>query len=205
MISGGDELGRTQGGNNNAYCQDNEISWYDWQHVDREFLEWTQRLVAFRKDHPVFRRRRWFQGRHIRGIDEMAWFRYDGIEMTDDDWENGFARSVGVFMNGDSIRATDLFGAPMKDDTFFVIVNASELDLPWTMPTARYGERWVVDLDSSDPDAGRQHVAPRHAEAESVMEVPSRSLTVLRRVPGEPATVLQTGTDRRNRDRRRSG
>ena len=185
MISGGDELGRTQGGNNNAYCQDNEVSWSDWRNVDEEFLAWTQRLVGFRKDHPVFRRRRWFQGRHIRGIDEMAWFRHDGVEMTDDDWENGFARSVGVFMNGDSIRATDLFGAPMKDDTFFVIVNSSELDLPWTMPTARWGDRWVVDLDTDDVTAGTQRVAPRYAVAGSVLDVTSRSIMVLRRVPAD--------------------
>jgi isoamylase len=204
MISGGDELGRTQGGNNNAYCQDNEVSWYDWREVDEEFLAWTQRLVAFRKDHPVFRRRRWFQGRHIRGIDEMAWFRHDGVEMTDDDWENGFARSVGVFMNGDSIRATDLFGAPMIDDTFFVIVNASELDLPWTMPAEHWGQRWVVDLDTDDVHAGTQRATPRHTTPGSVLDVASRSLMVLRRLPADTAAARQSGVERRRSARRTS-
>jgi isoamylase len=208
MLSGGDELGRTQGGNNNAYCQDNEISWHDWTGADAEFLAWVQRLVAYRKAHPVFRRRRWFQGRHIRGIDEMAWFRYDGVEMTDDDWENGFARSVGVFMNGDSIRATDLFGAPMVDDTFFVIVNASELDLPWTMPPVRYAACWVVDIDSADTVTGTLGVPAQYVDAGAELLVPSRSLIVLRRVTKPPVTaddlpVAKTAGERRKSERRR--
>ena len=200
MLSGGDELGRTQGGNNNAYCQDNEISWHDWTGADPDFLAWVQRLVAYRKAHPVFRRRRWFQGRHIRGIDEMAWFRYDGVEMTDDDWENGFARSVGVFMNGDSIRATDLFGAPMVDDTFFVIVNASELDLPWTMPPVRYAACWVVDIDSADPVTGTLGVARpvrrRRRRAARAQPVADRA------APGDEATGHRRRPPRREDGRR---
>ena len=112
MLFGGDEIGRTQGGNNNGYCQDNEISWYDWENVDDELLDWVKRLVRIQNDHPVFRRRRWFQGRQIRGIDDMAWFRPDGDEMSDEDWESGYAKSVGVFINGRSIQATDPYRRP---------------------------------------------------------------------------------------------
>ena len=181
MLSGGDELGRTQGGNNNAYCQDNEISWYDWVGADTEFLEWVRRLVAFRAAHPVFRRRRWFQGRRIRGMDDMVWFRYDGVEMTDDDWENGYARSVGVYMNGDAIQATDLYGERMIDDSFFVVFNASELDLPWTLPDAIAGRGWVIDLDSADPSTGTAHEPPRTVAAGAEVDMKSHSLMVLRR------------------------
>jgi glycogen operon protein len=182
MISGGDELGRTQHGNNNAYCQDSELSWYDWECADLEFLEWVRRLVAYRKAHPVFRRRRWFQGRRIRGIDDMVWFRHDGAEMTEDDWESGFARSVGVFMNGDALHATDLYGRPMVDDTFFVIANASEIDLPWVMPPARWGAQWSLDFDSADPNAGTPRRPTCVIAAGDTHPVTFHSLMVLRRV-----------------------
>ena len=107
MLLGGDEIGRTQRGNNNAYCQDNEISWYDWERVDEDLLEFTRRLIALRREHPVFRRRRWFQGRPIRGTVDIGWFRPDGTEMDDDDWDAGFAQSIGVFLNGDAITDRD--------------------------------------------------------------------------------------------------
>jgi glycogen operon protein len=182
MISGGDELGRTQHGNNNAYCQDSELSWYDWEGADPGFLDWVRRLVAYRKAHPVFRRRRWFQGRRIRGVDDMVWFRHDGAEMTEDDWESGFARSVGVFMNGDALHATDLYGRPMVDDTFFVIVNASEIDLPWVLPAARWGAQWSLDFDSADPSAGTPRRPTCVLAADDTHPVTHRSLMVLRRV-----------------------
>jgi isoamylase len=182
MLSGGDEIGRTQLGNNNAYCQDSELSWHDWERRDAEFLEWVRRMVAYRAAHPVFRRRRWFQGRKIRGVEDMVWFRPDGAEMSDDDWENGFARSVGVFMAGDSVQAaTDLYGEPMTDDTFFLIFNASELDLSWTLPGKAWGRKWVIDLDSADPRAGTAERPPRTRTAGSSIDVPSRTLVVLRR------------------------
>jgi glycogen operon protein len=177
MLLGGDELGRTQSGNNNAYCQDNELSWYDWVGADTDFLDWVRRLVAYRAAHPVFRRRRWFQGRRIRGMDDMVWFRHDGEEMTDDDWETGFARSVGVYMNGDTIKSTDLYGERMTDDTFVLVFNASELDLPWVLPDATWGKHWVVDLDTADPAA-----APHEIAAGGTIQVQSHSLVVLRRV-----------------------
>jgi glycogen operon protein len=181
MLSGGDELGRTQLGNNNAYCQDNELSWHDWIGADRELLEWVQRIVAFRRSHPMFRRRRWFQGRRIRGLEDMVWFRYDGVEMSDEDWESGFARSVGVFMNGDSIQSTDLYGERITDDTFYLVFNASELDLPWTLPATKWGKHWEVEFDTAHPELGADGHPPVICPAGSTFEVVSRSLMVFRR------------------------
>ena len=120
-------------------------------------------------------------------MEDVAWFRHDGAEMTDDDWENGFARSVGVFMNGDTIQATDLFGARMVDDTFFVIVNASELDLPWTLPDTSRGRRWVIEFDSAEPDAGTPHLPSGFVDANAEMPVPAHTIIVLRRTDRTPA------------------
>src|SRR5262249_53099681 len=103
MICGGDEIGRTQRGNNNPYCQDNGGWWFDWEHADEELLAFAARLIQFRHEHPVFQRRRWFAGRAVRGVAEIAWFKPDGNEMTDQDWQAGFVRSLGVFLNGKSI------------------------------------------------------------------------------------------------------
>jgi isoamylase len=105
MLLGGDELGHSQKGNNNAYCQDNELSWYDWARADVELLEWTQYLIHLRRSHPVFCRRRFFQGRPVRGrgrpgLYDIAWFRPDGGPMTDEDWESGFGKALAVFLNG---------------------------------------------------------------------------------------------------------
>ncbi len=182
MLLGGDELGRTQDGNNNAYCQDNEISWYDWDDVDEEFLEWVARLVTFRSAHPVFRQRRWFHGRRIRGIEDMAWFRPDGGEMTDDDWENGYAQAIGVFVNGESIHATDPFGGRITDETFLILFNASDLDLDWTLPGPPFAGRWVVELDTVDPLAGTSAQPPVVHVAGTVLAIRSRSVAVLRRL-----------------------
>ncbi len=187
MLSGGDEIGRTQGGNNNAYCQDNEVSWLDWEDVDDEFRDWVQRLVAFRAAHPVFRRRRWFQGRGIRGIDDMAWFKPDGLEMSDDDWETGYARAVGVFVNGDSLQATDPYGGRIVDDTFLILFNAGADDLSWELPSSEWGQCWVIDLDSADPASGTAESHSSRAGAADVMAVTSRSMVVLRRTEITPS------------------
>ncbi len=187
MLSGGDEIGRTQLGNNNGYCQDNELSWHDWNNVDRELLEWVQRIIAFRHERPVFRRRRWFQSRNIRGIEDVEWFRPDGGGMSDDDWETGHAKAVGVFINGETIQATDPYGERIVDDSFLVLFNASEYDLDWTMPLARWGARWVVDLDSANPEAGTPDQPSRFFDAESETSITSRSIMVLRRVDEMPS------------------
>ncbi len=149
MILGGDEIGRTQDGNNNAYCQDSEISWFDWEEIDHDFLAFCRTVTALRKAHPVFRRRRWFQGRNIRDVEDLAWMRPDAEPMSEDDWETGYARSVGVFLNGQAIPTPDAFGGRVVDDSFLLLFNASELDLPWTLPDGSRAAAWVVELDTS--------------------------------------------------------
>ncbi|MFA9431751.1 glycogen debranching protein GlgX, partial [Egicoccus sp. AB-alg2] len=125
MLLGGDELGRTQGGNNNGYCQDNEISWYDWDAVDEDLLAFTRGLIGLRAEHPIFRRRRWFQGRPLRGeeIDDIAWLRPDGTEMDDEDWDASYAKSLQVFLNGRGIASPDPRGQQIVDDSFLVLFN----------------------------------------------------------------------------------
>ncbi len=119
MIRHGDKFGHSQGGNNNAYCQDNEISWLDWEHADRELVAFCADLVGFRHQHPVFRRRRFFEGEPIFGgeLSDIAWFRPDGAEMTDDDWQAGFAKSLGVFLNGEALPDPDPRGRRLRDDS----------------------------------------------------------------------------------------
>ena len=181
MLLGGDELGRSQGGNNNAYCQDNEVSWFDWDHVDTEFTDWVRRVTALRRAHAVLRRRRWFQGRKIRDTEDLAWFRPDGEPMTDEDWETGYARAVGVFLNGETIPTPDAYGGRILDDSFFVILNASENDLSWVVPGGGWQRDWTVELDTSLPDA-----APKSVAGGDVVDLIARSMVVLRS-PAEKA------------------
>ncbi len=181
MLLGGDELGRSQGGNNNAYCQDNEVSWFDWDHVDTEFTDWVRRVTALRRAHAVLRRRRWFQGRKIRDTEDLAWFRPDGEPMTDEDWETGYARAVGVFLNGETIPTPDAYGGRILDDSFFVILNASETDLSWVVPGGGWQRDWTVELDTSFPDA-----APKSVAGGDVVDLIARSMVVLRS-PAEKA------------------
>jgi len=152
MVLGGDEIGRTQGGNNNAYCQDNEISWFDWEAVDEPLLEFAQRLIALRREHPVFRRRHWFQGRPIRGTVDIAWLRPDGSEMDDEDWNAGFARSVGVFLNGGAILGRDPRGMRIHDDSFLLLFNAHHEPVEWTLPADGLGTSWEVVLATAEAD-----------------------------------------------------
>ena len=166
MLVAGDEMGRTQQGNNNAYCQDNELSWIDWDHTDDDLLEFTKVLVELRRAHPTFRRRRFFQGRPIRGTVDLGWCRPDGSEMTDDDWEVGHARSIGLFLNGDSITEPDLRGQRVVDDSFLLLFNAHDEPIEWTLPT-QWGGPWQVVLDTtgtheeSVPLGGHLHAPAR--------------------------------------------
>ena len=183
MLLGGDEMGRTQGGNNNAYCQDNEISWFDWEHVDQDLLEFTSRLIAFRQSHPVFRRRRWFLGRaiHGEGVRDIGWFRPDGELMSHEDWLHGFAKSLGVFLNGDAIPSRNAEGEEVKDDSFYVLFNAHHEPLPFRLPDRPgWGDRWreVLDTDEPLPEEGGIF------EAGSEVTVQGRAVVVLKRVEG---------------------
>ncbi|MEX0796844.1 MAG: glycogen debranching protein GlgX [Acidimicrobiia bacterium] len=148
MLLGGDEMGRTQDGNNNPYAQDNEISWYDWENVDEDLLAFTRRLIALRQKHPVFRQRRWFQGRPIRGTVDIAWFRSDGQEMSEEDFHTSHRRSLGMYLNGDGIRGRDLRGQHVTDDSFMVVMNANDEDLDWKLPTTLEHD-WTAVVDTS--------------------------------------------------------
>jgi glycogen operon protein len=179
MLLSGDEIGRTQRGNNNAYCHDSELSWVNWENLDSDMHLWVQRFIAFRSSHPIFKRRRWFQGRPLRDNDDMAWFRPDGEEMTSSDWEQGFAQAVGVFLNGGSITIPDRFGNRIIDDTFMCIFSASPLELSWTLPPERWGSSWTVKFDSSRPEIGQGSDEALVAGAEFI--VPGRTTLVLER------------------------
>ncbi|MCP4966598.1 MAG: glycogen debranching protein GlgX [bacterium] len=151
MLLGGDELGRTQAGNNNAYCQDNEISWYDWENADRFLLGFTKRLIALRNRHPVFTRRRWFEGRKVHGEDvrDIGWYNTDGSPMSDHDWNLGYARSLAVFLNGEAIPTPGPQGERVTDDSFIVLFNAHTEPVTFTVPEDLEGFEWQVVLDTS--------------------------------------------------------
>jgi len=151
MMVAGDELSRTQGGNNNAYCQDNEISWINWQEADKDLLAYTQKLIHFAKKHPVFNRRRWFKGEPVKGIglEDIAWFQPDGEEMSEDNWNHDFAKSLAVYLNGLGIHSVGWKGEKIFDDSFFVIFNAHYEELEFKLPAAKYGKQWMKVIDTA--------------------------------------------------------
>ena len=151
MLVAGDEISRTQHGNNNAYCQDNEISWLDWDAADKELLDFTQQLISLRKKHPAFCRRRWFQGQPIKGsgVEDIAWFLHDGTEMTEKHWNEDFAKSLGVFLFGRGLHAVGSKGEQILDDSFYIIFNAHHEMLEFTLPPEKYGKEWTSLLDTS--------------------------------------------------------
>ena len=168
MLAHGDEIARSQGGNNNGYAQDNEVTWMDWELDESQemLLEWTRRLVAMRHGHPVFRRRRFFsgtgrpdatQGSEGRVTDDIAWLAMDGRRMGDGDWDNGYAQSVMVFLNGDAIHEPDARGERIVDDSFLMLFNASPHDLDSRCPARSTGQSWHVVVDTGDLD----HLPPR--------------------------------------------
>jgi glycogen operon protein len=156
MLLGGDEIGRTQGGNNNAYCQDNDISWYDWDHVDEDLLDWARAAFEIRRAHPVFRRRRFSQGRPLRQVTtrpekvEIGWFRPDGEPMTDEDWGVGYAKSLGVLLNGSANPDQDRHGRLSVDTSFYLALNAWGQPLDFRLPSSEWGGPWQVVLDTCD-------------------------------------------------------
>ena len=179
MLVAGDEFGRTQNGNNNSYCQDNEISWLDWTHIDRELLAFCQRLIAFRHSHPAFRRRGWFYGRAIHGTDckDIAWFAHTGQQMNDEQWGEGFAKSLGVFINGETIPNPNARGEPVTDASFFVIFNAHYEALEFALPAEHWGLQWVLLLDTAQ---GWVSDAPL-LQADANLEVAPQSVVLLQR------------------------
>jgi glycogen operon protein len=183
MLLGGDEMGRTQGGNNNAYCQDNDVSWFHWEDERDNWalLEFTEKLSKLRHDHPVFRRRRFFQGRPIHGSDvvDIAWFKPDGDQMSEDDWAKGYARAISVFLNGEAIPSPSPRGEPVQDDSFFMLFNGSDDVVSFRFPEGAWGDRWDVILDTAVPlvEPGEQMV-----KAGEELDADARTVVVLKRV-----------------------
>jgi len=170
MLVMGDEMGGTQKGNNNAYCQDNEISWVNWSAIDPPLLDYVRWLIRFRRDHAVFRRRRWFQGRPIRGAVDIGWFKPDGKPMTDQDWNSRHARSLGVFLNGKAIPGHDEHGRTITDDSFLLLFNGHSRAVYWSLPK-EFGGPWQLVMNTDRP-----------APNSEPHEMPERMLTRARTV-----------------------
>ncbi|WP_210495140.1 glycogen debranching protein GlgX [Patulibacter sp. SYSU D01012] len=183
MLLGGDEIGRTQHGNNNAWCQDNEISWYAWDRDEDqpEQLAFTRRLIELRKSHPVFRRRDFLRGRDPEGdaLPDVWWFRPDGHRMTKREWDDPELHVLGIFLNGDAIADRTERGEAVRDDSFVLLVNAHHEDTTFVLPSTAYGEAWTHELCTFDPSVA---AGEGEYEARSEFVVPSRAVKVLRRV-----------------------
>jgi glycogen operon protein len=183
MLAHGDEMGRTQQGNNNGYCQDNELTWMDWENVDTELLAFTRRLTTLRSEHPIFRRRRFFDGRPVRrrgqdALPDLQWFTPDGDEMTEEDWDSGFGRAIAVYLNGQGIAGRDGRGQRVVDDSFLLCFSAHHEPIDFRIPGAEYSPEWQIELDTLVP--GEPDRAP--VKADGVVTVGPRALVVLRGV-----------------------
>jgi isoamylase len=182
MIAHGDELGRTQHGNNNVYCQDSELSWMDWSLVDKnsDQLAFTRKATALRKNHPVFRRRRFFEGRPIRSADqvrEIAWLTPAGDEMTSEDWDSDFGKCISVFLNGEALPEPDERGERVVDDSFLLCFNAHDHAVDFVIPNDDYAKEWTAELNTTDSTGEVKSVV--HAGDE--VSLPARALLVFRK------------------------
>jgi glycogen operon protein len=193
MLGHGDELGRTQGGNNNAYCQDSEVSWIDWHLTgeQRELADFVRYVIGLRAAHPVLRRRRFFAGetatRAGRPLPDLMWLAPDGREMTDEDWQRPDAHSVAVFLNGDAIAEPDPEGRPVVDDSFLLLLNSYWEPMEFRLPDVTYGERWTTLIDTAEPQGPPDE--SEHKANTSVL-VERRSLVLLSR----PSMATSRGT-----------
>jgi isoamylase len=184
MIGHGDELGRTQHGNNNAYCQDNELAWVDWANVDEHLLDFVRTLSAFRARHQVFHRRRFFTGRpvHTRSADadipDLAWYTPDGRQMTGEDWGNDFGRAIALFVNGDGIRERGQYGQRHRDSSFLLLFNAHDDALDFVLPGGEFGQKWERVVSTADPDPDE----PTVIDTGGTVRVPDRCLVALERM-----------------------
>ncbi|HTY72979.1 MAG TPA: glycogen debranching protein GlgX [Actinomycetes bacterium] len=180
MILGGDEIGRTQQGNNNAYCQDNELTWFDWEAADASLLDFTKRLVRLRRDHPVLRRRRFLSGAEAA---EIEWFTPSGEPMSSEDWANADARAVAVYLDGQQDPDHDAQGRPLLDDDLLICVNAWWGELSFTIPPQDEGTHWTVEVDTADVSVGERAVPPGSGAVLATgdaVRVAGRSMVVLR-------------------------
>ncbi|CDK01814.1 Glycogen operon protein GlgX homolog [Microbacterium sp. C448] len=180
MLLHGDELGRTQLGNNNGYAQDNELTWVNWDAADHPLIEFTSALVRLRAEHPTFRRRRFFNGRPVRrakdeGLPDIVWLRPDGTEMQPEDWDSGFGRCIGVFLNGNGIRERDRRGEPIVDKHFIILFNAGEEHVEFYLPDADASPTWDVIVDTAGDLADSRPIKPGEH-----VDMRARSLIVMR-------------------------
>jgi glycogen operon protein len=180
MLLHGDEIGRTQQGNNNTYAQDSEISWIHWDHADVPLNEFTAAVSRLRKEHPTFRRSRFFDGRPVRRgkgepLPDIVWLNSDAREMEPEEWDAPLSRSVGVFLNGQGIRGRDQRGQRITDVNFLVYFNAEPQDVDFVLPPGEYSQSWDVVIDS----AGQAADGPLRSANEKV-RVLAKSLVVLR-------------------------
>jgi isoamylase len=178
MLLGGDEIGRTQQGNNNAWCQDTELSWFDWADADEKLLEFVRGLIRLRRQHPVFRQPSFLTGSSPRGsgLPDVWWFRTDGRRMTQRDWQTPDRRTLGVFLNGQEVHGRTPHGEEIVDDSFLLLLNTSFEPVEFTLPTRRFGAHWELELATGDgaPDGP--------VGARAAVRVQEHSLTLLRRV-----------------------
>ena len=177
MLLAGDEMSRTQAGNNNAYCQDSQLSWLDWGQAaaGEDLLQFTETLAGLRRDHPVFRRRRFFRGQ-VPGAEkgDIVWLTPAGEQMTDADWGASYAKSLGVFLNGDAISEPDPRGGKITDASFLMLFNAHSKALTFTLPEAGYAAGWEVVIDTASGVPGAIHPPKKE------IEVRDRAVVVLR-------------------------
>ncbi len=182
MLLGGDEMGRTQGGNNNGWCQDNETSWFDWEDDEdaTRLRDFTRRLITLRREHPVFRRARFLRGKEVKGsgLPDVWWFRADGLKMTRRDWQSG-EPVLGMFLNGREILTPGPYGEDVEDDSFLVLFNAHHEDRQIMLPRRRFGAQWALELSTADPAADPASV---NFGARTEVPIVSRSIVVLKRI-----------------------
>jgi glycogen operon protein len=182
MLLGGDEMARTQHGNNNAWCQDNELSWYDWSGNEeaQRLRDFTRRLIRLRREHPVFRRQTFLRGKEVKGsgLPDVWWFRADGRKMTRRDWQAG-EHLLGMFLNGLEIPTPGPHDENIEDDSFVVLFNAQDADRTFMLPRRRFGAQWALDLSTADPEA---ETGSASYGARTEVNVISRSIVVLKRV-----------------------
>lgn len=183
MLLAGDEFGRSQGGNNNAYCQDNELSWIDWENLDADMLAFTQALIRLRREHPVFRRPHFFQGRRMAGdlLKDITWVTPEGFEMTQADWMLPYARSLGFILGGESCVVDSRTGHEEADDTFMVLCNAYTEIIFYTLPPPKAGKTWEVVIDTARPESV---LKGEYCAAGTRFPLKPHSLAVLRRRNG---------------------
>jgi len=184
MLCGGDEIGRTQQGNNNAYCQDNEISWYDWKldECGTRLLEFTRQLIQFRKAHPNLRRRKFFQDRDVYHpvSKNIAWYRTDGQEMTQEQWNTGWMRSLAVMFNGQTLGEADEMGEPLVDDSFLILLNSYGENVTYTLPASPHGRGWKLLMNTYDLEKPFDE-----QRMDTSLEVAGRSVVLLRELVPE--------------------